>query len=58
MPAKKLTADDVRLIRKCYAEKKRVEREFSRAGLASKFGVCVQTIDRVVDGQSWRQVTC
>lgn len=55
MPLRKLTQDDVKVIRQCYAEKKRIEREFSRKGLARKFGVCYQTIDRILDGQTWRE---
>ena len=56
MPKKKLQPDDIRLIRACYKEKKRVEREFSREGLARKFGVARSTIDAIVDKQAWRSV--
>jgi len=57
MGRKALTKDDVILIRRCYAERKRVIKEFSRDGLARKFGVATSTIDRVVDMQNWRKVT-
>ena len=56
MPRKALTTDDVRLIREAYQEKKRIEREFSREGLARKFNVGVTTIDNVIDGKSWKRV--
>ena len=57
MPRKVLTAEDVKLIRECVAERKRVVKEFSRAALARKFNAHVHTIDQVIDGKTWRHVS-
>lgn len=51
----KITITDAKLIREAYAEKKRVEREFSMAALARKFDVCPNTIYQIVHNKTHKK---
>jgi hypothetical protein len=57
---RKLTPDDVRLIRSAHdhkqAEIARLNSEHSAQGLADKFGVHVRTIEKVLNYSTWRHV--
>jgi len=56
---RKLTPDDVRLIRALYSEYKAAMdavRHQSPQRLADKFGVCQTTIEKVVTFETWRWV--
>lgn len=53
----KLTADDVRIIRDCYDEYKRLKRqvdELSPTSLARKFGVSKATLQKVCERVTWK----
>lgn len=57
---RKLTEDDVRLIRELHAwklaEMKRLNRTVSLSVLAEKFGVHVCTIQKVLSYNTWKRV--
>ena len=56
LPQAKLTDEDVRLIRKCVAERERLRQEanqLSNESLAKKFDVSLRTIDRITQRRGW-----
>lgn len=53
---RKLTENDVRLIRAAYAEKQRVEREFSMQSLARKFDVHPNNIHQIITRRTFKWV--
>ena len=57
---RKLTADDVRIIREAHefkqAEIQRLNSQFSAKGLAEKFEVHQRTIEKVIGYETWRHV--
>ena len=52
-PWSKLTADDIRYIRKKYIAR---DREFGGSALARKFGVCQEMISKIVLNKRWQTV--
>lgn len=55
----KLTDEDVRLLRKCAAERERLRKEaneLSNKRLAEKFDVHPRTIEKVLQGFTWFHV--
>jgi hypothetical protein len=59
LPQSKLTDEDVRLLRKCVAERERLRKqanELSNKKLAEKFDVHVRTVEKALQGYSWIHV--
>jgi len=59
LPQSKLTDDDVRLLRKCAAERERLRKEaneLSNKRLAEKFEVHIHTIEKILQRSTWIHV--